>query len=123
MKLILDNGKVYEFRDWDVMVLDNALVAFNAAKEYVSYFDEETRQGVYASYERLRSVVPFLGNDKGEPKPLEWEIEQETEPSGYTFTMARCPRCGEEAPVNDCNGKPILSKFCPECGQKLKIKE
>ncbi len=61
MKLILDNGEVYEFRDWDAVVLDSALVAFNATKEDISYFDEKTRKGVYASYERLRAIIPFLG--------------------------------------------------------------
>lgn len=66
MKLILDNGEEYEFKDFDAVVLDSALVAFNAAKEDISYFDEETRQMVYASYQRLRAVVPFLGTENKE---------------------------------------------------------
>ena len=61
MKLILDNGDVHELTDWDKVVLDCALVAFNATKETASYFDEQTRQDIYAAYEKLRALVPYLG--------------------------------------------------------------
>ena len=64
MKLILDNGDVHELSAWEKVVLDSALVAFNATKENASYFDEQTRQDMYAAYEKLRTVVPFLGNER-----------------------------------------------------------
>lgn len=64
MKLVLDNGAVYELTSMDALVLDCALVAFNGAKEEISYFDEETKQTVYASYEKLRALVPFLGQEE-----------------------------------------------------------
>ena len=65
MKLILENGDVHELTDWDKVVLDCALVAFNATKENASYFDEQTRRDIYyAAYENLRTLIPFLGNEK-----------------------------------------------------------
>ena len=61
MKLVLDDGTVHELAGFEPVVLDAALASFNATKEQIDYFDEATRQEVYAAYESLRSVVPFLG--------------------------------------------------------------
>lgn len=62
MKFVLDNGTEHKLTEWEILVLDSALVNFNGAKEKASYFDEETRKSVYAAYESLRAIVPYRGN-------------------------------------------------------------
>ena len=61
MKLILEDGTQHELTDWERVVLDMALVSFNGTKEKRDYYDEETRQAVYAAYESLRALVPDMG--------------------------------------------------------------
>lgn len=61
VKIVLDNGMEHKLTDWEILMLDMALVSFNGAKDKISYFDEETRQAVYAAYEGLRALVPDRG--------------------------------------------------------------
>ena len=61
MKIVLGNGVQHELTEWETVVLDMALVSFNGTKEKISYFDEETRQAVYAAYESLRELVSYRG--------------------------------------------------------------
>jgi len=70
MKLILKDGTERELTDMEELVLDMALVSFNGAKEDISYYDEETRQTIYAAYESLRSLVPYRCTGKHIPERL-----------------------------------------------------
>lgn len=31
--------------------------------------------------------------------------------------VAKCPRCGHCAPKDEYTGKPIISRYCPDCGK------
>lgn len=64
--LILESGITHKLDEWEILVLDAALAGFSSAKEQASYFDEETRQAVYAAYERLRAIVPYRSNESCE---------------------------------------------------------
>ncbi len=45
-------------------------------------------------------------------EPLSWEMDKEG-------LVCRCPRCGYYAKEDEYTGKRILTKYCPECGQRL----